>query len=156
MSPPINTVDNILSRCRYEHGCWVWTGSLARGGYAKTKMAGRTVLAHRVVYEEIVGRVTDGRQLDHLCRNPACVNPHHLEQVTALTNVLRSAGFAAVNAAKTHCKYGHSFSGSNLIFRGRARVCRQCRNAAALVAFYTKTGRTHTPTTRVNLLNRSG
>lgn len=48
-------------------------------------------MAHRVVYEALVGPIPDGLQLDHVCRNRACVNPAHLEPVTALENTRRSA-----------------------------------------------------------------
>jgi len=37
----------------------------------------------------MVGPVPDGLELDHLCRNRYCVNPHHLEAVSHRTNVLR-------------------------------------------------------------------
>ena len=47
------------------------------------------VLAHRVYYERHVGPVPEGLELDHLCRNPGCVNPEHLEPVTHAENIRR-------------------------------------------------------------------
>jgi hypothetical protein len=38
----------------------------------------------------IFGPIPDGLQLDHLCRVRCCVNPNHLEPVTAKENTLRS------------------------------------------------------------------
>ncbi len=70
-------------------GCWIWIGA-KRGGYGRFKVAGqKSVTAHRASYELHVGPIPEGMQLDHLCRNPACVNPSHLEPVSAAENVRR-------------------------------------------------------------------
>ena len=45
--------------------------------------------AHRWIYEQLVGPVPDGFELDHLCRNRNCVNPDHLEVVTRRVNSIR-------------------------------------------------------------------
>ena len=71
-----------------ETGCWNWTASLA-SGYGRLLVGGRLVGSHRFMYEQHVGPIPDGFQIDHLCRNPRCCNPNHLEAVTAKTNVNR-------------------------------------------------------------------
>jgi DNA-binding XRE family transcriptional regulator len=48
------------------------------------------------MYEQEVGPIPDSLELDHLCRQPSCVNPAHLEPVTAATNSRR--GFARLSA----------------------------------------------------------
>jgi hypothetical protein len=48
-------------------------------------------LAHIVYWEGEHGPVPEGLELDHLCRNPPCVNPAHLEPVTHQQNMQRSA-----------------------------------------------------------------
>ena len=117
-------------------GCWLWRGALIRG-YGRVRWphggkSARQVMAHRAVFMASGRSIPDGLTLDHLCRNPACVNPDHLEPVTSWENTLRSPiHFAAVNARKTECPRGHLLLGSNLYVKpdGR-RVCKACRYAS--------------------------
>jgi hypothetical protein len=108
--------------------CWLWIARLHRQGYGCFWPAGRMVLAHRYAYELLVGPIPQGLTLDHLCSNPPCVRPDHLEPVTQTENVLRGNGWSGRNARKTHCKNGHPLSGSNVYVqsRGRRRGCRAC------------------------------
>ena len=68
-------------------GCWLWS---CTKGYASFKEDGLQRRAHQYSYEKYFGRVSDGLELDHLCRNKNCANPHHLEAVTHRENILRS------------------------------------------------------------------
>lgn len=79
--------------------CWNWTGYRNRGGYGRYMHQKRMQLAHRVSYELLVGPVPDGLVIDHLCRNPSCVNPDHLEPVTNAENIRRGL---AGGLAKRH------------------------------------------------------
>lgn len=113
-------------------GCWVWFGAQSgdvKGGrgYGVVSMGTTTARAHRYVYEHLHGPIPEGLTLDHLCRNKLCVNPEHLEPVTTRENILRGEAPPAMNARKTHCKYGHPLSGDNLIVWHRMRNCRICR-----------------------------
>jgi hypothetical protein len=108
------------------HGtpCHIWTSSLTPDGYGRIQIGGRTIRAHRATYTERHGAIPDGLQIDHLCRQKACVNPDHLEAVTSKENTRRHY------ALQTHCKYGHPLSGENLrILVGGYRACRICRHA---------------------------
>lgn len=116
--------------------CWWWMGELDRHGYGRVRVSSpqrRSTGAHRAVYEELVGPVPEGLEIDHLCRNPRCVNPGHLEPVTHAENGRRGrAGEvnAARQRAKTHCPQGHPYDGDNLYVRPNGRGCKACRLAA--------------------------
>ena len=120
--------------------CWTWTAALRRpGGYGQFWAAGRMVGAHRFAFTLLVGPIPAGLELDHLCRNHACVNPEHLEPVTQAVNLLRGVGFCAANARRTECPQGHPLSGANLYVRpdGR-RKCRECKNACGRASYASK------------------
>jgi hypothetical protein len=74
-----------------ETGCWIWQGATWPSGYGVIVRHGRRVGAHRYFYEQQVGRIPDGLELDHLCRNRRCVNPAHMEPVARAENIRRGA-----------------------------------------------------------------
>lgn len=108
-------------------GCWEWIGSKTKNGYGQIRIAGKLISAHRYAYEEINGVIPLGLDLDHLCRNRACINPNHLEPVTRSENLKRAVGMGAYQKTKTGCPSGHPYAGANLYLHpsGR-RVCKRC------------------------------
>ena len=102
--------------------CWLWTGCQTPKGYGR--FAHRR--AHRMAYEYLVGPIPEGLVIDHLCRVRHCVNPAHMEVVTAGENVLRGIGVSAKNRTKTHCPQGHPLDGDNLYVNQDKRMCRKC------------------------------
>lgn len=109
-----------------ESGCWNYNAARNRDGYTRILADGKRVGTHRYAYDLLVGPIPDGLVIDHLCRNPWCVNPDHLEPVTQRINVLRGTAPAAANARSTHCSNGHEFSATNTYMNGNHRQCRIC------------------------------
>jgi len=97
-------------------GCWIFNGRVTRNGYGICEVAGET-LAHRGAYRVLVGPIASELQLDHTCNNKRCVNPAHLEQVTAGENSRRRSARLLV------CPNGHKRSGN-----GECIECRRARD----------------------------
>lgn len=116
--------------------CLEWTGWSDRLGYGHYRFNHRMMLTHRIAYELIVGPIPNDLPLDHLCRNPKCVNPEHLEPVTPAENQRRGVQprrIKEMHARVTHCPQGHQYTVGNTRFMmsGGYR-CRQCRKCNAI------------------------
>jgi hypothetical protein len=142
MRPKCTPAERFLPRIQpIESGCWLWMGARTPLGYGRFWTGLELGYAHRFSYEWFVGPIPNRYDLDHLCRNPPCVNPDHLEAVTHRENILRGVGQAAINAIKTECKCGHPYTEANTIRpTSGGRVCREC-NRIRLRLRYIETGR---------------
>ena len=123
--PPIDPQERFWAKVAKTSTCWLWTGTLVNG-YGQFRLPTTKLQAHRYAYESMVGPVGAGLQLDHLCRNRACVRPEHLEPVSSKINTWRGEGPAGINARTLVCPKGHSYVPENTrLYRGK-RHCRAC------------------------------
>jgi len=119
----------LLSKIKVVGNCWVRTISVHTDGYSVFDYKGRDIMSHRASYLLFKGDLDPKLTIDHLCRNRACINPEHLEQVTMKENVHRSPFTrASINSKKTHCPQGHKYTTKNtkMINTGKSRKCRIC------------------------------
>jgi hypothetical protein len=151
-SPYKNVKDRILSNIEInDEECWIWQGKLDGNGYARTSYIRqdgyyrRSGYAHIASYLVFIGTYPLELKLDHLCRVPACVNPHHLEPVTQRENILRGLSCFAINVRKTHCVAGHEYTPENTFIRmvngNPNRRCRTCKRESEKQSYKKKIGR---------------
>ncbi len=122
-----------------ETGCWIWTGATINGygRYALLINGERSQMAHRAAYMALVGPVGVENHIDHLCQNPSCANPDHLEAVTVAEN-MRRRGLSLEEVAQRQssdanlCKNGHPLTPENDYVDPRGwHACRQCNTESA-------------------------
>lgn len=108
-------------------GCYLWTGAAHEDGYGHINVAGRTANAHRVTWILEHGDITAESVIDHLCRQPACCNPAHLENVSQVEN-LRRGLLGVLAVPRTTCKRGHDLTTPRALTPSAG--CRVCWNTS--------------------------
>ena len=111
--------------------CWMWLAATDRNGYglySPLKSTGAPMgMAHRYALANALGRTIPSHlDVDHLCKQPSCVNPEHLELVSHRENLRRA------NAHRTHCAQGHPRTAENWVERRNGHYyCRACSREVA-------------------------
>lgn len=117
--------------------CWPWKGAVNKvTGYGVFgRGPGKLVVAAHVVAMEFFAdeAVPKGMTVDHVrargCVRRDCVNPAHLEVVPPGVNSLRALDSPpSINARKTACPRGHSYSVHGYTRPNGWRYCRTCAN----------------------------
>ena len=102
--------------------CWRWKMTLMPNGYGRINDSrnGTRPYAHRVAYELTHGPIPSGFEIHHRCKTRACVNPHHLDAMSASDHRHLNLGF-------THCPRGHEYTATNTYVNPKGvNICRIC------------------------------
>lgn len=77
-----------------ESNCTLWSAGYGIDGrYGRFQLKGKVFYAHRVAHVLATGQqIKDGTFIDHKCNNTGCVNPAHLQAVSARANSENRAG----------------------------------------------------------------
>lgn len=129
----MDPLDRFMSKTEKTKDCWLFNGSKSNG-YGQFWIGKKKFLAHRWIYERLIGEIPHGLQIDHLCRNRGCVNPDHLEVVTNQEQQRRKS------ESQTHCKHGHEFTKENTYLYNNKRNCRACGRRRGLINYYMHRG----------------
>lgn len=80
--------NRIKGRVRVEkNGCWSWQGRLDANGYGRISYSGANHLVHRISLHAWQGFDLDPHMpVHHMCANPACCNPDHLQTISTREN----------------------------------------------------------------------
>lgn len=114
--------------------CLIWTSTFTNTGYPILTWRGEPFLAHRLSWatyqQEDPG---PERVVDHLCEEPACIEPRHLDACSQRENVMRSeTAVASIHAKKDACPRGHEYEPTPDHWKtATKRVCRACHREVA-------------------------
>ena len=66
-----------------------------RGSYGVLRVDGKQQQAHRLAYIQTRGEIPEGKQVNHLCNRPFCIQPAHLYAGTKQDNMGTTRGYSA-------------------------------------------------------------
>jgi hypothetical protein len=115
--------------------CWLWNGYINKYGYGHVGQNGRPRRVHIVSWEWHNGRkVKDGFHIHHICKNKLCVNPNHLEELSANDHWDQTLNsIKDKKESRNYCKHGHLLTESNSYVytnpttKYSTRRCKECQ-----------------------------
>jgi hypothetical protein len=96
--------------------CWPWLGGYRKQDGRPKK--GRSY-AYRVIYQNLRGLIPAGMVCHHICANPRCVNPWHIELMNRRQHRSEHHGL--------YCSRGHLRTEGNRIYGTQCKACTQLR-----------------------------
>ena len=87
--PPIDVYQRIMRNItKTPKDCWEWNGFKNEAGYGMIWLDGKQSRVHRIVLSRKLDRpLTDIEVTRHICNNPPCCNPDHLQVGTTQDNI---------------------------------------------------------------------
>lgn len=115
-----------MARIKKTDSCWLWIGDISAKGYGRFSRNKNRSKAHRWSYEHFIGPIPEGLTIDHLCMVKCCVNPEHLEAVTAEENTRRYLATRSdlYDWSNGKCRKGHELA--IVGYRERPKKGREC------------------------------
>lgn len=118
-----------LTKVDFSGDCWMWIAGKDHFGYGSFGgkcTRGVTTKAHRLSYIWAIGPIDKNKEMDHLCRNRACIRPDHLEAVSHRENVRRGEMSSMRAVRSGYCLKGlHKLGGDNC-YPSNPGQCKAC------------------------------
>jgi hypothetical protein len=119
----------------YEAGpddCWL-TRTRTKTGYSHTTEMDGESLAHRIAWVAFHCRpIPDGHEVHHACGSRSCVNPRHLQLLTAAAHrALHRPPTDLTRPPDGNCRHGHPWSTNGTVTTQGKWICVQCRRDAS-------------------------
>lgn len=123
----------IVGWTRSENGCLEYNGYRNENGYGQFRdmVTNKLVRVHRIAYRELIGDIKDDEVVMHICDNPACSEPTHLQKGTQEENIKDMwSKNRAHNSDLKVCSNGHEYpiDRPKNIDKNRCRICANERN----------------------------
>lgn len=154
-----SVIDRFLDKVSPEPntGCWLWLGATAGDGYGHFWIPWHGSLpsqrAALVLFSGMDPATSRRMHADHRCGCRLCVNPDHLELVTAGENIKRRDIARFGSQYKRRCVNGHdrTLPGAVYVSPKGKRNCRECLKLSAIKEKHRRAANTAMLSTRVDL-----
>lgn len=127
----VSPILEFIDQSNGANACWPWRGYIEPHGYGRVVRSGKRMLAHRAVYEELIGPVLPEFDLLHSCDNPICCNPRHLSPGMHIHNMADMARKGRTRPLRGEAKPGAKLNTEKvLIARRRLAAGEACTSIA--------------------------